>query len=137
MITFDVVGLPRPQGSKRHVGHGLMIEQSKGLPEWRRVVADAARQHAPDQPLDGALMLSVVFRFPMPANRRKADRDAGVRHKDTAPDLSKLVRAVEDALVAAAVIRDDARISDLFAHKHEVWGGWHGATITIDQADTP
>jgi Holliday junction resolvase RusA-like endonuclease len=137
MITFDVVGLPRPQGSKRHVGHGVMIEQSAGLPEWRRLLADTARQHAPTPPLDGPLCLSLVFRFPMPASRRKADRQAGVRPKDTAPDLSKLVRAVEDALVAAAVIRDDARITDLYAHKHEITDGWHGVSIYIDQVNTP
>jgi Holliday junction resolvase RusA-like endonuclease len=130
VISFDVVGLPRPQGSKRHVGHGVMVEQSKGLPEWRRVVADAARQHAPDVPLDGPLMLSCSFYFPMPAARRKADREVGTRWKDTAPDLSKLVRAVEDALKAGAVIRDDARICQLNAYKFEVTA-WYGVTVNV------
>jgi Holliday junction resolvase RusA-like endonuclease len=107
-----------------------MVEQSKGLPEWRRVVADAARQHAPDVPLDGPLWLELRFRFPMPASRRKADREHGHRWKDTAPDLSKLVRAVEDALKAGAVIRDDARISVLAATKSEVTG-WQGVSVIV------
>jgi Holliday junction resolvase RusA-like endonuclease len=136
MITFDVVGLPRPQGSKRHVGHGVMIEQSAGLPEWRRILADTARQHAPEQPLDGPIQLTCLFRFPMPTSRRKAEREHGHRPKDTSPDLSKLVRAVEDALTAAAVIHDDARIYDLHATKYEVTG-WHGVTIFIDHNGTP
>ena len=29
MIEIKVIGLPAPQGSKRHVGHGVMIESSK------------------------------------------------------------------------------------------------------------
>ena len=34
-IKWMTVGIPVPQGSKRHVGNGIMIEQSAGLPAWR------------------------------------------------------------------------------------------------------
>ena len=33
---FAVLGLPAPQGSKRHVGEGRMVESSKRVKPWRR-----------------------------------------------------------------------------------------------------
>lgn len=36
---FAVFGLPAPQGSKRHVGEGRMVESSKRVKPWRRQVA--------------------------------------------------------------------------------------------------
>jgi len=39
MIWFEVPGIPAPQGSKRHVGGGRMVESSRSLPEWRASVA--------------------------------------------------------------------------------------------------
>ena len=34
-VRWMTVGIPAPQGSKRHVGNGIMIEQSASLPAWR------------------------------------------------------------------------------------------------------
>lgn len=33
-IGFHVIGLPAPQGSKKHVGHGVMVESSKKVKPW-------------------------------------------------------------------------------------------------------
>ena len=41
-ITFEVYGQPAPQGSKRHVGGGRMIESSKAVAPWREAVKWAA-----------------------------------------------------------------------------------------------
>ena len=38
VVTIKVSGEPAPQGSKRHVGGGRMIEASKKLPPWREAV---------------------------------------------------------------------------------------------------
>lgn len=43
-LTFDVLAHPAPQGSKRHVGHGVMVEVSKYLQPWRKAVDTAARE---------------------------------------------------------------------------------------------
>jgi crossover junction endodeoxyribonuclease RusA len=132
-VTFEVVGLPAPQGSKRHVGNGVMIETGRGHRPWRAAVAAAAREHAPDVPLDGPLQLVVHFRFPMPASRPAKVRSVGQAPKTTAPDLDKLIRSVGDALTEGGLIRDDARICALHATKSEVQG-WSGAVITIEEA---
>ena len=34
-LSFDVKGVPGAQGSKRHVGRGVMLESSKKVAPWR------------------------------------------------------------------------------------------------------
>lgn len=107
MITIVVRGLPAPQGSKRHVGNGVMIESSKKVKPWRQDVVAAAveaRNGAPT--LDGPLRARIVFTLPKPKSAPKRKRT----YADRKPDLSKLLRSTEDALVTAGVIADDARI---------------------------
>jgi len=132
-LTFTVIGTPAPQGSKRHVGNGVMIESSKLVKPWRQDVATAARIAAMRDDfrvLDGPLRLAVVFRLPKPASLSKAKTALGPCRK---PDLSKLIRATEDALVTAGVIADDARIVS-FDGTRKVFaepGQPTGATIEI------
>ena len=45
VLVFNVNGTPGAQGSKRHVGHGVMIESSKKVKPWRTDVKTAA-EHA-------------------------------------------------------------------------------------------
>lgn len=121
MITFNVVGTPVQQGSKRHVGGGRFIEAANGHRQWRYAVANKAAELAAelDGPLDGPLMLTVVFRFPMPASRSRKVQAQKVGWKQSAPDLDKLVRTIGDALTESGLIRDDARIGMVMASKVE------------------
>ena len=41
-LTIVAYGQPAPQGSKRHVGKGVMVESSKKLRPWRQDVKAAA-----------------------------------------------------------------------------------------------
>lgn len=141
LVAFDVVGTPKPQGSKSAytAGNGkARVKESGGLAfaAWRNAVADQAKQLADQlaEPLDGALYLHVTFRFKMTGSARKADRERGWRWKVTAPDTSKLVRCVEDGIQAAGLVADDARFAELVAEKHEVTG-WTGASITIGRVE--
>ena len=133
-VEFEVIGLPAPQGSKRHVGNGVMVESSKANKPWRAAVAAAARDVSIEVgQFDGPLCLTVEFRFPMPKSRKAAVRAAGLGWKTTAPDLDKLVRSGGDALTESGLIRDDAIVSVVVATKVEVTG-WTGATIAISEA---
>lgn len=107
MIEIRVVGTPGPQGSKRHVGKGVMVESSKKVKPWRESVVWAARQHCSPMlaPLDGPLICEMVFSLKRPKSAPKR-----VVHPATKPDLSKLVRATEDALTDAGIWEDDARV---------------------------
>ena len=114
VIEIAVSGSPAPQGSKRHVGGGRMVESSRHVKPWRDAVrADAllarqewARRHGAWLPLDEALAVEMVFTVPKPAAAPKRRRTWPMR----LPDLSKLARSTEDALTDAGIWRDDARV---------------------------
>ncbi|MFF0395104.1 RusA family crossover junction endodeoxyribonuclease [Streptomyces sp. NPDC005248] len=120
--AFEVVvlGLPGPQGSKRHVGSGRMLESSAKVKPWREAVVWASRQARLKikdyTPLIGPLAAEMTFSFNRPKGHFGTGRNAGIV-KDSAPlrpsvtpDLSKLARSTEDALTTAAAYRDDALI---------------------------
>ena len=124
VLELTVYGRPAPQGSKRHVGGGRMIESSKFVAPWRDDVK-AAAEHAiaarvrPGHdwaPLDGPLAAYMVFSLPRPAAHYGTGRNAGTLRPTAptrpagTPDLSKLARSTEDALTAAGLWRDDARL---------------------------
>lgn len=105
-----IEGKAAPQGSKRHVGGGRMIEASKYLPKWRKHVTNTVLPLAPEEPLDGPLQVDMLFYMERPKTVR---RD----YPTVVPDLSKLVRAVEDSLTDAGIWADDARVVDMHAAK--------------------
>lgn len=113
MIRLIVYGSPAPQGSKRFVGikngRGMMIESSKKVRPWRqdvKRVAEETRASVGSLPPDTPLRVRMVFTVPKPASAPKRRRTFPMRK----PDLSKLIRSTEDALVDAGLIADDARI---------------------------
>lgn len=110
-IRITVYGSPAPQGSKKfvgvHAGRGVMVESSKKVKPWRQdVVAAAKEAMAGAAPIDGSLIVRMVFTVPKPASAPKR-RTIWPNKK---PDVSKLARSTEDALVTAGAISDDARI---------------------------
>jgi crossover junction endodeoxyribonuclease RusA len=134
-IELRILGVPAPQGSKRHVGGGRMVESSKKVGPWRDAVAIAG--HAAmgrDDPLDGPLRLTVEFRVPMPQSRKKADRERGWKWADRTPDLDKLLRSTLDGLTAGGVIVDDARVVVIDARMVEAVG-WTGCDLTVRRVD--
>jgi Holliday junction resolvase RusA-like endonuclease len=117
LIAITVHGTPAPQGSKRHVGRGVMVESSKHVRPWRdavRAEAVAARDGAPS--LDGPLLVDMVFTFARPRGHYRTGRNAHLlgtrapRFPAGPPDLSKLARATEDALTDAGIWVDDSRV---------------------------
>jgi Holliday junction resolvase RusA-like endonuclease len=125
-LYIDVLGRPAPQGSKRHVGKGVMVESSKHVRPWRDAVrASAVEQMAKDScpRFVGPVRVSMVFYFDRPKSHYRTGKNAGVLRDDapsnpaTIPDLSKLIRSTEDALTDAGVWEDDARVVEYTAIK--------------------
>lgn len=125
-IAFDVLGIPRPQGSmalfRAKSGHEV-AKYSDTVYEWRRKVTAEALQHAPAAPLDEPLRLVLVFDMPRPKSHFGTGRNEG-KLKPSAPalpvtgaDLDKLVRAVGDAITDAGIWRDDVLVVELDAVK--------------------
>lgn len=119
VFTVTVYGTPAPQGSKRHVGRGILVESSAKVKPWREAVKHAAlgvlavgEPEPVDPVLDCPLIVEMVFTLHRPASAPKRRT-----HPDRMPDLSKLIRSTEDALTDAGVWRDDARVVEHRARK--------------------
>ncbi len=129
MIRIVVYGSPAPQGSKRHVGGGRMIESSKKVKPWRQDVKSAAElwlhENGRPAPLDGPLIVRMVFTLPKPKSAPKRRRT----YADRKPDLSKLLRSTEDALTDAGLIADDARLVE-FSRLAKVFPGEDPEALT-------
>jgi crossover junction endodeoxyribonuclease RusA len=126
-VAFEVIGLPAPQGSKRHVGNGVMVESSKKLKPWRDAVTAAARE-AQEQfgTIDGPVEVVMVFRFPPVKSEPYRRRHA------TKPDADKLARGVLDALTHARLIGDDSHVWALHASKRYALDGQAiGASVEV------
>lgn len=109
-------GQPAPQGSKRFMGvtktgKGIMREQSDKLTPWRNAVVVAGvreleRLGIEAPAFDCPLVGTFYFTFLRPKTIKVAKRP----YPSVPPDSSKLLRATEDGLTDAGVIRDDALI---------------------------
>lgn len=119
-LHVHIPGVPRPQGSKRHVGHGVMVESSKHLRPWRADAVAAIQAAMAEQGWDtsaAAVDVTVTWHFPRPKSHYGTGRNAATV-KPSAPELhavkpdaDKLLRALLDALTEAGAVRDDARIA--------------------------
>ncbi len=115
LISFQVHGLPIPQGSTRAwVLHGkpVITSSAKGLNTWRRLVADVAQNYAPPEPWEGPVGIELHFGLPKPKSAPKRRRV----WPDKRPDLDKLTRAVLDALTYV-VFADDSQVVEIRASK--------------------
>lgn len=110
-MIIIVFGDPAPQGSKKFVGmaggHGVLVESSKRVKPWRQDIVKAAKEAMAGLAMfDGPLQVKMVFTLPKPSSAPKRKRT----WPNKKPDVSKLARSTEDALVTAGTIRDDSRI---------------------------
>ncbi len=140
--SWKTIGIPAPQGSKRHVGGGRMIESCKALKPWREAIIADAKQQNITGVIDTPVGVSLVFCFPRP--KRHYGKNGTVlatapTHKTTRPDLDKLTRGVLDSLVYAGMIADDSLVYSINAHKRYCIGQEApGVLITVmDTTDLP
>lgn len=114
-LRIRVDGSPAPQGSKRHVGNGRMIESSKAVAPWRMAVAWTAHDAAVKQGwvcADGPVLVSMQFFLQPPQRMPKGRTRPTVK-----PDIDKLARSTLDALTTAGVFKDDAQVVVLSVSK--------------------
>ena len=119
-------GQPAPQGSKRHVGRGILIESSKRVKPWREAVHYAALEALDGKPrIEGPVDVRVHFYFDRPRSHYRTGRNAHLL-RDDAPrfpdnkgtyDVDKLQRACFDALSSAGIWKDDSQVAQVIARK--------------------
>ncbi len=145
-VTITVRGVPAPQGSKRHVGNGRMVEMSKAVGPWREAVR-AETQHAvyEDRIADfpcftGPVEVLLTFWLARPKGHYRTGRNAHLL-RDGAPaypagkpDVDKLARAVLDGLTEGGAWKDDSQVVALHAVKlYANAGGFTGCVIKITE----
>lgn len=139
-LEIHVYATPAPQGSKRHVGGGRMVESSKLVKPWRSEVVAAtlaAREEAEHQTLLDAVTVLATFYVKRPKAHFRTGanahllRDAAPAYPTTKPDLDKVVRATLDALTTAEAYRDDAQVVRLNVTKAYADDRPVGAHLTV------
>lgn len=130
-LYLDVEGIPRPQGSKRHVGNGIMIEASNVKP-WREAIARAVAQAqlaaGEEIQFSDPVVIWAVFYLPRPKSVKRP-------FPSVAPDLDKLCRSLGDGLsINSSALKDDALIIRWIASKRYADYRPPGAEILIRTA---
>lgn len=127
---FYIVGIPKPQGSMRHVGHGRIIHSSPKLLPWRDHVMATIMSKQPD-PFTGPVSVRIgVFlttpkkpKHPLPISRM-------------AGDIDKHARTILDAMQLSGLIQDDSQVCDLKISKRYA-EDISGVTINIRAIHEP
>lgn len=127
-LYFTAYGVPRPQGSKRHVGNGVMVEASDVKP-WRKAIANAVfeawTRTGDDRAFTGPVVVWATFYLPRPKSVKRL-----LPH--VSPDLDKLCRGLGDALsIDSKALDDDALIVKWHAAKVYADGHEPGVSVAI------
>lgn len=111
MIDITVHGKPEPAGSKKAFvitdkgktkARAVVVDANTKSTVWKASVARQALEQYEDAPLEGPLAVAFIFFLTKPKSVKR--EKPSVR-----PDLTKLIRAVEDALTGV-IWKDDAQI---------------------------
>jgi Holliday junction resolvase RusA-like endonuclease len=150
-ITFTVYGRSEPAGSKqsfvplhrttkqpfRNKNGGIVVSTVDDNPKskgWKKVVAKAAKEAHRGPLLDGPLVATFRFFRPRPKNHHAKFGLSKVGAQsvapDTRPDVLKLARAVEDAMIGICY-EDDAQIVE--EHLFKCWGEPARVEIEVTQ----
>jgi crossover junction endodeoxyribonuclease RusA len=113
-MIITVRGTPAPQGSKRHVGGGRMIEMSKAVGPWREAVrGETQRAMLGRSPVTRPVSVLINFYLPRPKSLAKSITLPAKR-----PDIDKLARAVLDGLTEGGAWLDDGQVVRLMCQKN-------------------
>jgi Holliday junction resolvase RusA-like endonuclease len=116
-VAFTVYGQAQPKGSSRAFKRGARIivtSDNPNLAKWEAVIRNEAQRVIETDPriFEGPVALFCTFHFMRPPSVSAKRRP----FPTVIPDLSKLVRAVEDPL-RGVLIRDDCLVVFIAASK--------------------
>jgi crossover junction endodeoxyribonuclease RusA len=130
VISFTVPGRAQPAGSKRAFirgGRPVVVDANPNAGAWKERVALVAAQAHRGPPITGPVELSITVRLLRPQGHWKKSgglvKDAP-EYPIVRPDLTKLVRALEDALTGIVWLDDSQVIAQhvkkIYADRDEV-----------------
>jgi Holliday junction resolvase RusA-like endonuclease len=86
--------------------------------------------HQPPVPVAGPVRLSVCFTWPFLKSHPRKFSAHGRRPHTSKPDLSNVIKTLEDRIVALRFIEDDRSVVEL--HLSKFWGQSPGISIEIE-----
>lgn len=149
---FDVQGIPKAQPRHQAFGKavtkdGKPVLDKKGKPKvtarvyqkntaewWKSQVVEAGQQWKPIPPLQGPILMRIVFWMPRPKRlMRNKDPDGPILHT-VKPDEENLEKPIMDALKNAGWYRDDSQVCvKKTAKYYHAKTGAPGAEIYINE----
>ena len=127
MITFKVLGTPRPQGRPKAFSRGKFTSVYSPVTAWRNDVKFAAHKLFADQgAIIGAMIVEIEYYFKRPDSHYGTGRNSDIVKKSSPqrmvkrPDLDNLNKAVCDAMQDSGLLKDDSAIVRLISTKHYV-----------------
>ena len=107
-MTFRVACVPptsriMPSASSASGGRDCRLADKPGLVAARKTLAALLMPFRPKTPLRGPVVLGVVFEWPWTLRHSKATRQGGRLPHIAPPDLSNVIKTLEDVLVSSAI----------------------------------
>lgn len=135
MIAFHLPIVP-PKATSQGAGKRIVVKDGRPM-FFKNSKAQSAEndltllcsRHAPRDPLEGPLSLSIDFVFPWRASESKRRIAQGRAPHTVKPDCSNLVKILEDCLTKLGFWKDDSQVSDL--HVSKAWGKAVGIYVAI------
>lgn len=143
-ISFFIPGKPAPGGSKKgfyikSLNRVVIAPANSKTKPWMAVVSAYAKEAWNGPLLQGPLKLSMEFRLLRPKNHYGTGKKMNVLkatspiYSTVKPDLTKLERSTEDALVGI-IMRDDSQVAVKSTHKIYVERD-EGVLVAIEELD--
>lgn len=122
IVAFTIPGVPVAKARSRSVlRHGRIAHYTpeKTVNYETLVKITAAQAMKGRDPFDGPVNMRVVLCVPIPASwskKKQADAEAGKLRPTSKPDVSNVLKAIEDGM-NGVVWQDDKQIVDLWVSK--------------------
>ena len=143
-VEFEVYGKPQPAGSKRAFvnpksGRAIVTDANAKSKPWKQEVAAVAHQAMAGRGVfTGPVRMLLEFHVARPKGHYGTGRNAAVlkgsapRHPTSKPDVTKLIRGVEDAMTGV-VYRDDSQVYRQEARKVYALDGVEFVSVVIEE----
>ena len=117
VVEFEVRGDPKAQPRHRHYSRGRFVKVYDPAADAKDLLASVIQEHAPSEPLEGAIRIDVHTFFPRPASHYGTGRNSG-KLKASAPlyyskkpDRDNLDKFLLDSM-NGIFFKDDAQVCD-------------------------
>jgi Holliday junction resolvase RusA-like endonuclease len=111
---YVLEGTPSPLQRARFFKRGVYDSQKQ---EKLLLGLKLRNQHNSDKPLSGVLHFNITFHFPYPSHPKTREKLTKQFFHIYKPDLSNLIKMIEDICVDTEIITDDSIIASMFSAK--------------------